>query len=160
MISFRGRCAGAVLVFAAPMVVAARPAAAQGPAPVAQAVAPAFDSTDVLIPMRDGVAAHQVFVPGGRRPLPCCCPHTVRDRRGRGDLRLVRRLAPRDSIRLQASAPLLVRGVVRRRGRPGTKRDVRAVDEGSDTYNDRVLLKHTPGNNAGRMLGLLSGLAP
>lgn len=130
-------------------------------APVA-AQAPAFDSTDVLIPMRDGVRLHtKIFAPrGSPAPLPILFVRTPYG------------IAGASGVFASSYAELAAEGFIFAfqdiRGRFGSEgafvmlrphrdaHDAAAVDESTDTYDTiEWLLKNVPSNN-GRvgMLGV------
>ena len=160
-ISRRSTLAGAVLVFTAALVARPWVVAAQTLAP-AQPVVVAFDSTEADIPMRDGVRLHtRIFTPRGiTTPLPLMLTRTPYG------------IAGASGSFAGSYAELAAEGFIfvfqDIRGRfgsggqfmmlrpPRDKRDTKAVDEGSDTYDTiEWLLKNVPRNN-GRvgMLGV------
>jgi len=161
MVSPRGSVAGAVLVLAATLVVPRPPLAAQAAARVAQAGA-SFDSTDVQIPMRDGVRLHTtIFTPkGGTSPLPLLLTRTPYGITGSSGS------FAGSYAELAAEGFIFVFQDIRGRfGSEGTfvmlrpprdQRDPKTIDEGSDTYDTiEWLLKNVPRHN-GRvgMLGV------
>jgi putative CocE/NonD family hydrolase len=156
-IARRAGWAAAVLVLAASRAVLPPQGAAQTTAPVV-----AFDSADVHIPMRDGIRLHtRIFTPkGATTPLPVLLTRTPYGIGGASGS------FAGSYAELAAEGFVFVFQDIRGRfGSEGTfvmlrpprdKRDARAVDEGSDTYDTiEWLLKNVPGNN-GRvgMLGV------
>lgn len=159
MVSSRGRVAGAVLVLAAAMVLPRIPLAAQSALPP---VAAGFDSTEALIPMRDGVRLHTwIFTPkGATAPLPLLLTRTPYGIAGAGGS------FAGSYVELAAEGFIFVFQDIRGRfGSEGTfvmlrpprdRRDAKAIDESSDTYDTiEWLLKNLPRHN-GRvgMLGV------
>jgi putative CocE/NonD family hydrolase len=157
MVSSRGRGAGAVLVFAAALLVLPPPGAAQSAPPSA-----GFDSTEALIPMRDGVRLHTwIFTPkGATTPLPLLLTRTPYGIAGAGGS------FAGSYAELAAERFIFVFQDIRGRfGSEGTfvmlrpprdKRDPTAIDESTDTYDTIAwLLQTVPGHN-GRvgMLGV------
>jgi putative CocE/NonD family hydrolase len=156
-IARRAGWAAAVLVLAASRAVLPPQGAAQTTAPGA-----ALDSADVQIPMRDGIRLHtRIFTPkGATTPLPILLTRTPYGIGGASGS------FAGSYAELAAEGFVFVFQDIRGRfGSEGTfvmlrpprdKRDARAVDEGSDTYDTiEWLLKNVPGNN-GRvgMLGV------
>ena len=149
-----------VLVLTA--ALGALPAGAQSVAPSPPVPAVLFDSTDAEIPMRDGIRLHtRIFIPKGiTAPLPLVLtrtPYGVAGAAGSFD---------GSYAELAAEGFIFVFQDIRGRfGSEGTfvmlrpprdKRDPKAVDEGSDTYDTiEWLLRNVPRNN-GRvgMLGV------
>jgi len=156
-IARRAGWAAAVLVLAASRAVLPPQGAAQTTAPVA-----AFDSADVQIPMRDGIRLHtRIFTPKGvTTPLPVLLTRTPYGIAGASGS------FAGSYAELAAEGFIFVFQDIRGRfGSEGTfvmlrpprdKRDVKAVDEGSDTYDTiEWLFKNVQGTN-GRvgMLGV------
>jgi len=149
-----------VLVLTA--ALGALPAGAQSVAPPPPVPAVLFDSTDAEIPMRDGIRLHtRIFIPKGiTAPLPLVLtrtPYGVAGAAGSFE---------GSYAELAAEGFIFVFQDIRGRfGSEGTfvmlrpprdKRDPKAVDEGSDTYDTiEWLLRNVPRNN-GRvgMLGV------
>ena len=155
----RPRLAGLLLVLAAG---AAAPRGAVLPQAAPAAPLPAFDSTEALIPMRDGVRLHTwIYTPRGlSAPLPILLTRTPYGIGGSGAsfAGSYAELAREGFIFVFQD----IRGRFGSEGQfvmlrpPRDKRDPRAVDESSDTYDTIAwLLKNVPRNN-GRvgMLGV------
>ena len=143
-------------------VVGAFPAGAQSVAPSAGVPAVVFDSLDAEIPMRDGILLHtRIFLPRGvTAPLPLLLTRTPYGVAGAAGS------FAGSYAELAAEGFIFVFQDIRGRfgssGQfvmlrpPRDKRDPKAVDEGSDTYDTiEWLLKNVPRNN-GRvgMLGV------
>jgi hypothetical protein len=158
MMAFRARrIALAIIAAAAPLGASA----AQSVAPATNPAA-AFDSSDVLIPMRDGVRLHtKIFVPrNAPADLPIILTRTPYGIGGAGgsfatsyaDLAEEGFIFAFQDIRGRFGSDgqfVMLRP-------PRDKRDAKAIDEGSDTYDTiEWLLKNVPRNN-GRvgMLGV------
>ncbi len=117
--------------------------------------ASSFDHTDVMIPMRDGVRLHtEIYVPkNAREPLPILMTRTPYSSRGFRDS------LNRGSYQELAEDGYIfvaqdIRGRYESEGQfvmlrpPRDKRDPKAVDESTDTYDTiEWLLKNVPGNN-------------
>jgi putative CocE/NonD family hydrolase len=137
-------------------------AAQAGPGQAAARAIPAFDSSDVMIPMRDGVRLHtRIFTPSGATAdLPLLLnrtPYGVSGASGCFEVSCAE-LAEEGFIFVFQD----IRGRFGSEGKfvmlrsPRDKRDQKAIDESTDTW-DTIdwLLKHVPHNN-GRvgMLGV------
>jgi len=153
------RCLAALLVFSAWSGAAARPILAQA-APASAAAA--FDQTETLVPMRDGVRLHtSVFIPKNRSgDLPFLLIRTPYGIAGAAGT-----FTSSYSELAQEGFIFVFQDIRGRFGSEGSfvmlrpprdKRDAKAIDESTDTY-DTIdwLLKHVAGNN-GRvgMLGV------
>jgi hypothetical protein len=161
MIASPGRCAALVLVLTGSILAPASRVASQTPVPVA-APAAGFDSAEAQIPMRDGIRLRtRIFTPkGATAPLPLLLTRTPYGISGAaGNF-------AGSYAELAGEGFIFVFQDIRGRfGSEGTfvmlrpprdKRDPKAVDESSDTYDTiEWLLKQVPGNN-GRagMLGV------
>ncbi len=160
-ISCRARLAGAVLVLTAAIVARPCRVAAQSTAPAASAAA-GFDSTEAQIPMRDGIRLRtRIFTPKAvTSPLPLLLTRTPYGISGAAGnfAGSYAELAAEGFIFVFQD----IRGRFGSEGAfvmlrpPRDKRDAKAVDESTDTYDTiEWLLKNVPRNN-GRvgMLGV------
>jgi predicted acyl esterase len=111
---------------------------------------PSFDKTEVMVPMRDGVKLHtNVFVPRGfAANLPIILVRTPYGSKGRTDVRGRLRRARARRLHLRAPGhprPFKSEGQFVMLRKMRDKKDPKAIDEATDTYDTiEWLLKNVP----------------